>query len=314
MKNPFSFSLSTPRLLGTALVLLLPGLAAAQAPAIPNSSFESWQPRAGEEAPDGWQTSDDIVEFLTQQRTPTGTVTKAPDAQQGTLAVQLQTRTVPGLGQISGDIILGSSLHGGVDDLPGGLPCTARPAALEFYYQMKGNVADSAAALVRLTRNVNGTAELVAEALFMVPAQTSAYTLARVPLHYYSSLTPDSVMLRFTSGSVDIRTDGTTLLVDNISLTGTVLAARGPAKTASLAVWPNPSPDGRYRLGSTEPALLTAPLVVLDVAGRTVHREAALRPGLTTAERFLDLGDLPAGVYTVQVQAPTGVITRQLIR
>ena len=106
---------------------------------------------------------------------------------------------------------------------------TARPAALEFYYQLRGNPADSAAVLVRLTRNVNGTAVLVAEGFFVVPAEAVAYTLARVPLHYFSSLAPDSVMLRFTSDSVDQHTDGTTLLADAISLTGTVLAARLPA-------------------------------------------------------------------------------------
>lgn len=315
MKNAFSISLlAALRLLGVALAVALPELAAAQAPVLPNGSFETWSPRGGVEAPEGWLTSDDIVEFITRQRVPTGTVAKAAVARQGTLAVQLQTRTLPGVGQVSGDIILGSSLHGGVEDLPGGLPCTARPAALEFYYQLRGNVADSAAALVRLTCNVNGTAVLVAEALFEVPAQVSNYTLARVPLRYYSSLAPDSVMLRFSSGAADRRTDGTTLLVDDIALTGTVLATRDAPLAAALRVWPNPSPDGRYRLSSTEPALLAAPLVVFDAAGRPVRRETARPPGPATADRFLDLSEMPAGVYTVQVQASTGIVTRRLIR
>ena len=297
-----------------ALSVALPGLAAAQAPALPNGGFETWNPRAGAEAPDGWLTSDDIVEFITRQRVPTGTVTKASVARQGTLAVQLQTRTIAGVGQVSGDIILGSSLRGGVEDLPGGLPCTARPAALEFYYQLRGTPTDSAGALVRLTRNVNGTAELVAEGFFVAPAQAAAYTLARVPLHYFSALAPDSVMLRFTSGSVDQRTDGTTLLVDDVSFTGAALAARPAAAPVALNAWPNPSPNGRYHLSCPDPALLAAQLSVLDATGREVRREAALRPGQALAERPLDLSDLPVGVYSVQLLAPTGTVTRRLVR
>ena len=116
--------------MGVAMAVARPGLAAAQAPALPNSSFETWTLRGGTEAPDAWLTSDDIVEFITQQRIATGTITKAGVAQHDTLAVQLQTRTLPGVGQVSGDIILGSSLRGVVEDLPSGIACTARPAAL----------------------------------------------------------------------------------------------------------------------------------------------------------------------------------------
>ncbi|WP_375417697.1 T9SS type A sorting domain-containing protein, partial [uncultured Hymenobacter sp.] len=80
-----------------------------------------------------------------------------------------------------------------------------------------------------------------------------------------------------------------------------------------ISVWPNPSPDGRYVLGATEPALLAAPLTVLDATGRVVRREDA--PGRSAvATRALDLSGLPTGIYTMQLATPRGLVTRKLVR
>lgn len=308
-------------LLRTLLAAVVPALLAlapahAQTTAFPNSTFETWAARSGVEAPTNWLTTDDIVQYLFGQRVPTGTVTKSTTAHGGSFAAQLQTQLFLGQAQAPGELILGNSFHGGSSELPGGLPFTARPASLQFYYQLSGsNVAnDSAGAFVQLLRRVNGRSVVVAQGEQYYTVAKSAYTLATIPLQYFSPLAPDSVAMAFVSGTASTITVGTSLLVDDISFVGTATAARDASNALALSVAPNPSPDGRYRLSSTEPALLAAPLVVLDAAGREVRREAALRPGQALADRPLDLSDLPVGVYSVQLRAPGGTVTRKLVR
>ena len=304
-------------LAAAATALLAHAPAHAQTAPFPNSNFETWGKRGVVEAPANWQTTDDIVEFILGIRVPTGTVTKSTTAHGGSFAAQLQTQLFAGQSQVPGQIILGTSFHGGSEDLPGGQPYASRPASLQFYYQLSGgNVAnDSAAAIVQLVRRVNGASVVVAQSeQYFTAATSGGYNLATMPLQYLSALAPDTVVMAFVSATADNTMGGTTMLVDDISFVGTATAARDAQAQLAFSAAPNPSPDGRYRLSSNEPALLTAPLVVLDAAGRQVRREEALRSGPALAERPLDLSDLPAGLYTVQLLAPTGTVTRKLLR
>ena len=297
---------------GTCLLATGP----ARAQTFPNSNLDTWATRTtsvstGVDAPTNWVTLDDLAAAELKQRLPfsTGTVTKAPTARTGPFAAQLQTQTFFG-DPIPGIILVGSSVNGGM----GGIPFTGRPAALQFYYQLSGPraVADSAGVIVQLTRRVNRTQVIIARTFYFLPALAATYTLATVPLTYTSGMAPDSLFLGFSSGFAENITVGTVLRVDDITFTGTATATRDAALAASIGLAPNPSPDGRYTFSAAEPALLAAPLVVLDATGRVVRRETApLRP---VATRALDLSDLPAGVYTVQLFTPRGLVTRKLIR
>ncbi|WP_310397019.1 T9SS type A sorting domain-containing protein [Hymenobacter sp.] len=291
-------------------------LGAAQAQTFSNSTLDTWATRTtavstGVDAPTNWLTTDDLLAEEIGQRLPfsTGTVTKAPTARTGPFAAQLQTQSLGGE-VIPGILLLGASYNNG----NGGTPFTGRPANLQFYYQLSGAraVADSAAAVVQFTRRVGGASVVVAEALYFFPALATTYTLATVPLTYTSGLAPDSLFLAFVSGSVENSTAGTTLTVDDIAFTGTVTATRDAALAAAIGVAPNPSPDGRYTISAAEPTLLAASLVVLDATGRVVRREEA--PPRAAATRALDLSGLPAGLYTVQLFTPRGVVTRKLSR
>lgn len=254
---------------------------------------------------------------------PTGTFTKVTDVHGGAFALRLETKTVAtplGPAIVSGAVSLGNKVNSN-SDLGGGLPFTGRPATLQFYYKLSGPQApvasDGALAEVELTRTVNGRAEIVATARLQLSTVSATYVLAQVPLKYTLAAVPDSVHVVF--GTADQNSDndatvGTVLQVDDVSFTGTATATRDAALAANLSVWPNPSPDGRYVLGGAEPALLAAPLTVLDATGRIVRREAAPGRSAAAATRTLDLSGLPAGVYTVQLFTPRGLVTRKLVR
>ena len=300
------------RLLAAAVVAasLLAAPARAQTTTFPNSTLDTWVMRTGYEAPANWLTTDDI----TGGGFSTNTVVKTPVAHGGPFAAQLQTQSIAGVTQFPGILVLGNSLNRTSTGL-GGLPFTARPRSLQFYYQLTGPraVADSAYMLVLLTRRASGSQAplLIAAGRHNFIAPASSYTLVTVPMQYISPLAPDSVAMLFVSGSATVVTVGTVLRIDDITFTGTATATRDAALHAALAIAPNPSPDGRYQLSSTEPSLLAAPLSVLDATGRVVRHEEA--PPLATA-RVIDLHDLPPGIYTVQLLTAQGLVVRKLLR
>ena len=186
---------------------------------------------------------------------------------------------------------------------------------LQFYYRLSGVqptvASDGAFAQVALTRSVGGVSQVIATARQVFTTVTTTYVLAQVPLTYTSGAAPDSLRLVFSSGIASTgATVGTVLQVDDVSLIGTVTAVRAAVLSAALSVYPNPSLGGRYVLAAP-PALLAAPLAVLDATGRVVRREAA--PTVRTAIRPLDLTGLTSGIYTLQLFAEEGLVTEKLV-
>ena len=298
-------------LLAAAVVAgLLVAPVRAQTTTFPNNTLETWVTRGGNEVPANWLTTED----LTGGGFSTNTVVKTNVAHGGSFAAQLQTQSIAGVAQFPGILILGTAINRTSTGL-GGLPFTARPRSLQFYYQLTGQraVGDSATMLVLLTRRASGTAApvVVAGGSYDFISPASSYTLVTVPLQYLSALAPDSVAMLFVSGTSTTVTVGTVLRIDDITFSGTATATHDAALQAALAIAPNPSPDGRYQLSSTEPALLAAPLIVLDATGRVVRREEA--PPMAIP-RLLDLHDLPSGIYTVQLLTARGLVVRRLQR
>ncbi len=91
------------------------------------------------------------------------------------------------------------------------------------------------------------------------------------------------------------------------------LGSRAAAPGTSLALAPNPTPDGRIRLtltGYRQPVTLA----VLDALGRAVLSQTVAAPDPAGAVQTLDLGAAPAGVYVLRVLTAGGVDVRRLVR
>ena len=104
--------------------------------AVANGGFETWADRSGVDAPTGWLTTDDIAFALAGFNISTGTYTKVTDAHSGTYAARLESKSTL-LGVVPGALVLGSKIGSNLA-LPGGLPFTARPTTLQFYYKLSG--------------------------------------------------------------------------------------------------------------------------------------------------------------------------------
>lgn len=300
---------------------------AAVAQTIPNNGFDTWADRSGNDAPAGWLTSDDYLAAATNNPPgsfETGTVTKSTDTHSGAFAAKLTTLNLPttsgGTVPFPGILILGAKFGAYAFNstrLPiGGSPYTARPAQFNFYYKLTGPVADSTVALAVLTITDPTTRAPItvgAAGLALQPTTGSGYAAISIPIQYGSSATPDSVRIQFiSSASRRTMTAGTTLLVDDITLSNSALAVRADASTqAQLTVSPNPSPAGRFQISAPEqPALASAPYTVLDVTGRVVAQQPALAVPRPTRE--LDLSSLASGIYMLRLDTKQGTLVRQL--
>jgi hypothetical protein len=315
-------------LVAAAMSLLTTTTASAQVATVPNGSFDTWVTRTGLEVPQNWTTIDEAIKSNPLFGALYSTLTTSKDAasRTGAFAAKMETKTdllLSGLlGPIPGGVVLGTvSANEAVDVLEdraistvGGLPFTTRAASMQFYYKLTGTnaLADSAYALVSLTRTIGGVLQTVAIGeLRLQPAAT--YTLATIPLTYRSSIAPDSVHIGFVSGLGEVRTAGTILTVDDVTMNGVVASNQNPALAAALTVYPNPSASGEFRLASlSNPAVATAPYSITDATGRVV-RSAVAAPTSSAAGRPLELKGLPAGVYLLNLSTPEGPVTRKLL-
>jgi hypothetical protein len=289
----------------------------------PNNGLDTWSSPNGVEKPTNWQTTDNILDFLTGAPAGsfnTGAVTKTENARSGAYAARLVTVAVPtnsgGSIPFPGYLALGNRVVLDTDgNVFAGLPYTSRPTQFQFYYRLSGPGAatDQAGVQVILTRTTNGTSQIVGGASTTLTTVASAYTLVTLPLQYSSSLVPDSITVYATSANVETPQVGTALQLDDFSLTGGALAVRADASLQNqLMVGPNPSPAGRFVISSpSEPSLAGAPLTVLDVAGRTVVRQPA-QP-IPSGQRDLDLSALPVGIYMLRLDSKQGMLVRQLV-
>lgn len=310
-------------LAAAALSLLATGTASAQA--VANGTFETWVTRTGVEVPASWTTVDEALKGLFGPLYTSSTTTKDAASHAGAFAAKMESKNDPLLGTLLGGPVPGGVLLGTVTDVTaiinsrdisnvGGLPFTTRAANIQFYYKLSGPnaLADSAYALVSLTRTVGGVVQTIATGeLRLQPAAT--YALSTLPLQYRSSLVPDSIHVAFVSGLADTRTAGTALTVDDVVMTGVVASAQNPALAAALTVYPNPSTSGVFQLASpSRPAVATAPYSITDATGRVV-RAAAAAPVSLANGRPLELSGLPAGLYLLNLQTPEGPLTRKLL-
>ncbi|MBX0292933.1 T9SS type A sorting domain-containing protein [Hymenobacter sp. HSC-4F20] len=287
--------------------------AQAQTPTpVPNGTLDTWVARnAAREIPQGWFTTEDILEPLVGQQLPAiGFVTKSTTVHQGTFAAEL---TSIDIGSAS-PLVLPGIIGTGTDGVAG-IPYTSRPARLQFWYRLTGAdaKADSAYVGAILARNVGGESQVIGTSEVLL-APAAVYTLVSEPFEYTPlGLSPDTLLVEALSGIADELHDGTKLLIDDIQLTGSITATRNPAAEAALQIYPNPSATGEFSLASlTDATVSTAPFTVTDVTGRVVLRQDKA-PLSAARGRLVDLREQRSGVYLLQLNTPDGILTRKLV-
>lgn len=319
------------RTLLCAAGLLYAGGATAQN-TIPNAGFETWQTRGNLlyrfDSPQGWLTADDVLYQLLSSSAALAPrlATKSGDKYAGSSAIQLAPKVALGY-NIPSVLLLGDRFRVTLDDLNNpasitditrsrGIPFTARPTQLSFWYKFAGESTDQAQVALALSKgNLKTTGFLVGSGGSVSPnlltPGTTTYKQFTLPIAYSVADAPDSLRLGFIVGGNQTFSSSATLTVDELVFS-TITANANPAVAGALSVYPNPSSDGVFSLASLQnPGVATAALSVTDALGKVVLQQAAA-PTSEANGRQLDLRGKPAGVYLLRLNTAEGVVVRKL--
>ncbi len=141
------------------------------------------------------------------------------------------------------------------------------------------------------------------------------YTLINLPLEAIAAsnglnLSAETILRFQYYGAGDFSTSGDEdgMILDNVCISGIVVADDSPSLDERLQLWPNPVVD------LLQLALPTAEKLVIrltDAQGREVLRQE-LREAVST--HSLDMRRLPAGMYGLQLQHSQGTVYRKIIK
>lgn len=271
---------------------------------ISNCGLERWQSFTGYEVPDSFLTIDQVI-FAGQPL-----VTKTTDAHSGQYAAIVQTGYV----SVSGFLSYGRFEKIGQTNYFYGWPFTARPDTLRFWYKFIPAGNDTGLAAIVLSK-WNGNHVVIGLGLMPVFNNIASYTMAEIPIEYYSSETPDTIMISFVSSFNSNPTAGTMLFIDDISLdypTGVKEITSNTPETFLLTAYPNPfNPSTTIRYQIPEMSFVT--IKVYDVLGNEIATIVNEEKTIGSYEVEFDASELTSGIYFYQLKADNYIETKKMV-
>ena len=203
---------------------------------INNGNFSSWT--AG--TPTGWTTGHSSLSASHDE------VQDTTNTYLGSPSIKMTTGTLPAPANMPypGFVHYGASAYDNSiqDFVLMGSALSYKPDTLEFAYKYTPSGSDSASVFMNLYKGNIGN---IVGIINMQLAASATFKLVKIPVQYYSSLTPDSMNLTFYSGDMITPQIGSALNVTDVKL-----VYRSGAHTASvnqtelnnqILVYPNPS-------------------------------------------------------------------------
>lgn len=183
------------------------------------------------------------------------------------------------------------------------IPLQTRPESLRFYYKFSPVNNDSAVARFAI---YDSAGEVIGEANYLIIGAQNAYTLADVPVVYYSNNPVMAYSLNFSNfyseiGDYRQANFGTRLWIDDVELMKST-AIQAAANISSVKMYPNPAKNSF--LIDTKENVLSVSLV--DAEGK----EVLLSVG---NDKKVNCGNVANGVYGVKVQTDKGILSGKLV-
>ncbi|MCR6642219.1 MAG: PCMD domain-containing protein [Sporocytophaga sp.] len=218
-----------------------------------NSDFENWThypantPYTPYDQVNDWASGNELLNLAPGVQPPTE---KTTDAQSGTYAVKLTSRTA--FGQLAaGNLYLGFfklNIMNPVSSAKFGVPYTDKPSGFKVYYKYSPVNGDSCSIAIYLFKwnSASNSRDTVGIGYFQTNQTVNNYTLLSVPVTYNSEAAPDSATMTFSSsaGGKELKGQaGSTLFIDNLSLDFTTLSTTSPLANTGASLFPNPAKD-----------------------------------------------------------------------
>ena len=180
----------------------------------------------------------------------------------------------------------------------GGADIDCTPTNLTGYYQYFPVNDDTAQVQCRM---MNAAGDTIQDSTIFFIGETSTYTQWDMPLNYTSTDEPAMLQIIILSSAVDGQV-GSTMYVDDVVLSGgdcfTGIFNPGQPLT-TMDVLPNPTSS---TLQVDYPGTKAEMMTVYDVVGKAYQQQLA-EPGAN----FIDVSDLPEGLYFIRIQGEDGM-------
>jgi hypothetical protein len=246
------------------------------------------------EIPDGWSTPDSIAAAI---GIDDPLVEKESSlVQNGTFAAKLTTTELDVLGTpltVPGTLTTGKIGFDFTDFTPtitGGAAITDEPEALEGYFRYEPSGTDTMSVIVY----IKAGDDTVGTGVYRNSDNVTAYQMFSAPITYSMTGAADSLIIIITSsGSFTSLSEGSTLYVDNMSLTGGVYVDGW----ASLGIRPNiyPNPASGF-INIINPVKDDVVMEVYNLQGQHVAA-LILKPETNT----IDLTNFATGIYSFRL-------------
>lgn len=267
MKNKYLFSIACALLFGMQT----------QAQIL-NSGFENWTN----------QTPNDPTDWLTTNIAAGGIqiipVTETTDKHSGTKAVKGEVINFSGA--------IAPLIQSGLDGE--GFPISQRYGSCDLFYKFTPVSGDRFGVNVLLKKDGNA----IGSGAVALPATVSSYSSLSVPLSYFGTETPDSVVIQITIIGPNTGSDyhiGSVMFVDDISLNG-VASIADLSQTNTPKSYPNPT---NHFLNIPLENKSYTELMVYDVNGKIMDQIKLSE--VTLDNMILNVSKYQTGLYTYEL-------------
>jgi hypothetical protein len=269
-----------------------------------NTSFETWQNYSGVnifsapfsgEYPTGWQTTDSIVQYGTGPHTA---VRELTDICNGSNSVKLTS------GSALGNLVPGALTNGkitGPATITGGSPYTLRTAFLNGCYKYVPTGTDTGRVTALLSKWNGLTRDTIAFA-YDAPSSVPTMIPFQIPFVYRSANSPDTLLIMFASGrGVGATTAGSYMVVDNVSLSGTV-GVNENVLVKNIHIFPQPA-QNELNISVELSQNTSMTYEVADITGKRI-----ITGKMETSSTKIDISSLSRGNYFIALHDETGAV------
>jgi len=181
-----------------------------------------------------------------------------------------------------------------------GIACTQKLTQFKFYYQYQPSGNDTAECRVALISD--GTP--VAGGTFKTSAATSGWQQAVIDFTYVNGLTPDTLLILFSSSSLDYKPKaGSVLWIDNASYGYPTGIEQKFDKENGLSISPNPS-NGIFTVQFQTKSSNKQTIEVYNLLGDKIY---------STISNKVDISHSPKGVYFVKLSDGEKNFTKKIV-
>lgn len=280
----------------TIIVSLLSVYCFAQQDTIANAGFEQWNFNPQYDDPVNWTTLNPLASALGAQLAYKADA--SGEYHSGTAAIKLVTTSVTGIG-ITPAILTNGMINVQTQSIEGGSAMNSRPMSFGGWFRFDPISTDTAFFNVRLTKwnTVMNSRDNIATIDTVITGTSGAFVNFELPFEYYSTETPDTVLLLFGSGTNTAPQEGSALFVDDLYYT--YPQGIEDATEFGVSVFPNPALN-TIRIGN-ENGLRFSQAHIFSIDGKMVMNESLANRAAT-----IDVSGLTTGTYLLRLETMDG--------